>query len=231
MTTIEKITQVQQRIKQACENAHRDPEDVTLLAISKKKPTSMIREAWNNGLHHFGENYIQEWRAKNEELEDLKMEGLHWHITGPLQKNKCKYVAGKVALIHTISSLSLLEEIAKRTPKEIIQPVLIQCNLSKEATKSGFQEIEQIEQLLTSHHHWKNIDIQGFMVLPPFSENPEDSRSHFHQLQMLREKLRSTTGLPLPHLSMGMSADLEIAIEEGATIVRVGTAIFGQRVS
>ncbi len=229
MTLKENIQKVQARLQIAAEKAHRNPEEITLLAVSKLKPHSMIRDAWDLGLAHFGENYVKEWREKYEKLEDLRSQGLKWHLTGPLQRNKCKYVAGKMDLIHTISSAHLLDELSKRLSKGQRQAVLLQCNLAKESTKSGFQEISEIEELLAQRHHWPQIDIQGLMVIPPFSSDPEASRPHFRQLAELREQLRRSTGLPLPHLSMGMSADLEVAIEEGATIIRVGTAIFGPR--
>lgn len=229
MSITQRLAQVQQRIADACEQAKRDPAEITLLAVSKTKPPADIRTAWDAQQIHFGENYVQEWREKHEELQDLQEQGLQWHFIGHLQRNKCKYIAGHISLIHTVDSLSLLRELEKRTPPTTRQAVLLQLNLAQEGTKSGLQALEQLDPLLAPTQPWERISIQGLMAIPPYDPDPEASRHHFQQLKQAQQALQERHNLPLPQLSMGMSHDLEVAIQEGATIVRVGTAIFGPR--
>lgn len=226
-TLPERIQQVLERFHQTCEKAGRDPNDVTLLAVSKWKPAADIRTAWENGLHQFGESYVQEWKDKRLELEDLEADGLKWHIIGHLQRNKCKYIAGKVNLIHSVDSISLLKEINRRTPEGAVQSVLLQFNVGEEDSKSGFITLDDAREAL--QQDWPRLSIEGLMTLPPYMAEPEEVRPYFRQLREWREQLRQEFELPLPHLSMGMSHDLEVAIAEGSTCVRVGTAIFGPR--
>lgn len=222
-----RIAEVQTRIVRACEKAGRLPSEIMLLAVSKTKPVQDIREAWACGLRQFGENYVQEWQSKHQALSDLEQQGLQWHIIGHLQTNKCKYIAGKVALIHSVDSVALLHELEKRTPDGLQQPVLLQFNMGQEASKSGWQHLEDVQDIFS--HPWRKVVIQGLMALPPYWEEAENVRPFFHQLFLWREQLQQTTGFPLPMLSMGMSHDLEVAIEEGSTCIRIGTAIFGER--
>ncbi|TNE48210.1 MAG: YggS family pyridoxal phosphate-dependent enzyme [Deltaproteobacteria bacterium] len=228
-TLPERIQDVLRRFHQACEQAGRDPSEVTLLAVSKWKPASAIRTAWEHGLRQFGESYVQEWKDKRLELEDLEAEGLKWHIIGHLQRNKCKYIAGEVSLIHSVDSMSLLNEINRRTPEGSVQSVLLQFNVGQEDSKSGFVTLDDAREAL--QQDWPRLSIDGLMTLPPYMAEPEEVRPFFRQLHEWRERLRQEFGLPFPHLSMGMSHDLEVAIAEGSTCVRVGTAIFGPRES
>ncbi|HAA57019.1 MAG TPA: YggS family pyridoxal phosphate-dependent enzyme [Myxococcales bacterium] len=224
----ERFNQVKQRIQIACDHANRSADEITLLAISKTQPVEALLEVWQEGQSCFGENYVQEWRSKYEALHTLESEGLTWHFTGRLQRNKCKYLAGKVGLIHTIDSLSLLKEVEKRTPEGHTQDVLIQLNLAQEESKSGFQTIEELRSIFQPETPWKRIKLCGLMTIPP-QGTEEETRAHFRQIKQAQQTLQSQYAIELPELSMGMSGDLEIAIEEGATIIRVGTAIFGQR--
>lgn len=226
-TLPERIKVVQDRFHQACEAANRDPSEVTLLAVSKRKPTSDIRLAWELGLTQFGESYVQEWQNKREELEDLEQDGLQWHIIGHLQRNKCKYIAGNVSLIHSVDSLSLLKELNKRTPEGSQQSVLLQFNVGHEDSKSGFVTLEDAKEAL--QQEWPRLSIEGLMTLPPYMAAPEEVRPFFRQISQWREELQQEFGVALPHLSMGMSHDMEVAIAEGSTCVRIGTAIFGNR--
>jgi len=202
------LAEVNDRIARACARAGRDVRQIKLVAVSKLQPVEKLREAVAAGHTVFGENYAQELREKSAALPDAE-----WHFIGALQTNKVKMVAGKVALIHTCDRLSLAKELAKRGP----QRVLLEVNVGREQQKAGVLPddapllLEQIRGL---------VQVEGLMCIPPASGDP---RPHFRALRELAEKLR------LRELSMGMSADYEAAIEEGATIVRVGTAIFGER--
>jgi pyridoxal phosphate enzyme (YggS family) len=194
------------------------PPGVTLVAVSKTQPAGAIREAYAAGQRDFGENYVQEWREKAEALADLP--GLAWHFIGSLQTNKVKYLAGRVALVHTVDREELGREIAKRWDKAGARArVLVEVNLGGEESKGGCAaaDVPGLVEVLRGH---PALDVVGLTCIPPPQEDP---RAHFRELRALRDRLG------LVELSMGMSGDYPVAIEEGSTIVRVGTAIFGAR--
>jgi hypothetical protein len=208
----EGLAEVRARIAAACARAGRDPGSVKLVAVSKTKPIEMLREAIQAGQSSFGENYAQEFRDKREALPDLD-----WHFIGALQTNKVKYVAGKASLVHTCDRLALLQELSKRAPAP--QRVLLEINVGEEPQKAGVLP-EDAARLLDEARALPRLEPVGLMCIPPAEGDP---RPRFRALRELAEKLG------LSELSMGMTADFEIAIEEGATLVRVGTAIFGAR--
>lgn len=194
------------------------PAGVTLVAVSKTQPPEAIREAHAAGQRDFGENYVQEWREKAEALADLP--GLTWHFIGSLQTNKVKYLAGKVGLVHTVDREELGREIAKRWEKAGARArVLVEVNLGGEESKGGCRP-DAVPGLVERLRLLPALDVAGLTCIPPPDDDP---RPHFRALRALRD------GLGLAELSMGMSGDYPVAIEEGATIVRVGTAIFGER--
>jgi pyridoxal phosphate enzyme (YggS family) len=194
------------------------PDGVTLVAVSKSQPAEAVREAFAAGQRHFGENYVQEWRDKAEALSDLP--GIAWHFIGSLQTNKVKYLAGKVALVHTVDREELGREIAKRWEKAFARArVLVEVNLGGEASKGGCAAGD-VPGLVERLRALPALDVAGLTCIPPPEEDP---RPHFVALRALRDRLG------LAELSMGMSGDYPVAIEEGATLVRVGTAIFGER--
>lgn len=194
------------------------PPGVTLLAVSKAQPAEAVRQAYAAGQRHFGENYVQEWRDKAEALADLP--DIAWHFVGSLQSNKVKYLVGRVALVHTVDRLDLAREISRRSAqKGVATGVLLEVNVAGEASKSGCAPGE-VPELAEAVRALPALDLRGLMCVPPAEGDP---RPHFRALRALRDRLG------LAELSMGMSGDYPAAIEEGATIVRVGTAIFGER--
>lgn len=194
------------------------PPGVALVAVSKSQPVEAVRQAYRAGQRVFGENYVQEWRDKAESLADLP--DLSWHFVGSLQTNKAKYLVGRVALIHTVDRLALGQEIARRSlQRGLVTPVLLEVNVGAEATKSGCAP-EEAPRLAEALRALGGVELRGLTCIPPPGEDP---RPHFRALRGLRDRLG------LAELSMGMSADYLEAVEEGATIVRVGTAIFGER--
>ncbi len=225
MSTIrENYLNVMQRIEKAAQKAGRDPKEVKLVAVSKTVEVERIREAIDAGVSILGENYVQEARKKIEEIGRQ----VEWHFIGHLQTNKAKYAVRLFDLIHSVDSLSLAEELNRRAQKENqIIKVMIEVNLSGEASKFGTEE-EKAFELAKEIYRLKNLSLVGLMTMPPYFDSPELSRPYFIQLRQLKERLEKE-GIPLKELSMGMSNDFEIAIEEGATYVRVGTAIFGPR--
>lgn len=210
-------------IDEACKNASRNRSEVTLVAVSKLHPIESIKEIAACGQKDFGENYIQEALKKIEEMPDL-----NWHVIGPIQSKKTKEIINKFDIIHTLASDSLLAELAKRIPENTTQKVLLQINLAREEQKSGLL-IEDIPPFMEKALQVKQIDIAGLMCMPPFDIPAETTRAYFAQMRKLKEKMETYYGINLPHLSMGMSHDFEDAIKEGATIIRVGTDIFGVR--
>jgi pyridoxal phosphate enzyme (YggS family) len=208
---VEGLIRVRERIALACARAGRDPASVTLVAVSKTQPVERLREAFEAGQRVFGENYAQELRAKADALP-----GAEWHFIGALQTNKARIVVGRAALIHTCDRLSLARELAKRAAS---QRVLLEVNIGREPQKSGALP-QDVPALLDAVRALPTLRCEGLMCIPPAAGDP---RPHFRALRELAGKLG------LRELSMGMSADYETAIEEGATIVRVGTAIFGAR--
>ncbi len=227
MTIAENLAAIQTRIAAACHRAGRDPGTVRLVAVSKTVPMAEVEAAVRAGQGLFGENYVQELVAKADGIS-LPVE---WHFIGALQSNKVKYLRERVALIHSVDRISLAEEIDRQWGNlGRDAEILLQVNLGGEATKSGTDAAGLIE-LATKAAQLPHLRIRGLMALPPWEEDPEAVRPHFRRL---RELARSIAGLALPRttmteLSMGMSHDFEVAIEEGATLVRVGTALFGER--
>ncbi len=221
------LAEINRRIHSAAEKAGRDPALVRLVAVSKTRPADDIREAFQAGQAVFGENYIQELVPKLAEVH----EAVQWHVIGHLQSNKVKYIAGQVALIHSVDRISLAQEIDRQWGKlGTICDILIQVNISGEATKSGTTE-EGAIQLVRECALLPNIRVRGLMTMPPFFDDPDAARPYFSELRRLSEVIAAhqIAGVTMVELSMGMSGDFEAAIEEGATLVRVGTAIFGGR--
>jgi len=221
----EHLNSIQQRIRAACERAGRAPDSVTLLAVSKTHPPETIRAAADCGQLFFGENKIQEAKAKIP----LCPGKCRWHFIGHLQSNKVRDAVELFEMVESVDSLSLAQEINKRCEQAAKKmPVLLEVNVAGEASKSGYQpeklmaELKELNQLL-------RIEIHGLMTVPPWAPEMEKSRPHFRRLRELKTQCEQILGAPLPHLSMGMSGDFEVAIEEGATLVRIGTALFGSR--
>lgn len=218
-----KIQEIEQRLAGACERAGRKREEVLLLGASKYANAEKIREAYQCGVRVFGESRAQDFLKKFEELKDLPID---WHFIGNLQTNKVKYIIDKVSLIHSLDRPSLAEEIQKRAERlGKVQDVLIEVNVGREETKGGVYE-EDLEKLFEYCLSLKNLRVLGLMAIPPYKENPQEVRPYFVKLRKLKEKLEELYKIKLPHLSMGMSGDFEVAVEEGATIVRIGSAIF-----
>jgi pyridoxal phosphate enzyme (YggS family) len=224
----QRVEAVETRIRRACAAVGRERDEVTLVAVSKTKPVAMIREAYALGVRDFGENYAQELRDKSRELADL--DGLRWHFIGPLQRNKAQYVVGTAALIEAVASSELIERIEQLAARhERVQDVLLQVNISGEASKSGAPP-EEVAELLARTAERPHVRCTGLMTMPPLFDDPERAAPIFDALQRLRdEHAASAAGADLTQLSMGMSSDVEVAIAHGATIVRVGSAIFGPR--
>jgi PLP dependent protein len=219
------LNAIQQRIAAACARAGRELGSVTLLAVTKSQPPQAIQEAAQLGLTLFGENKIQEAKAKIP----LCPGRLRWHMIGHLQTNKCRDAVELFEMIQSVDSLHLAEEINKRADQAAkTMPILLEVNIVGEASKFGYQperllaEFKQINAL-------PRLEIHGLMTVPPWAPIPEKARPVFRRLRELKEQCAQVLGAPLPHLSMGMTGDFEVAIEEGATIVRIGTAIFGER--
>ena len=212
------------KIKLAAERVGRKEESVKLVAVTKTVDVSKIKEAIRAGIKIIGENRVQEAREK---FKDIGKE-VEWHLIGHLQTNKVKYIFDIFSLIHSVDSLLLSEEIQRRAENKGLETdILIEVNLSGEKTKFGILP-EKAINFVKDISRFKNINIMGLMTIPPFSESPEDSRKYFKMLRMLRDDIQKE-GIEMKELSMGMSNDFEAAVEEGATMVRIGTAIFGER--
>jgi PLP dependent protein len=226
MGEIEKnVSRIREKIEQAAAKVGREARGIKLMAVTKTVSVEMIREAMAAGVTIFGENYVQEATAK---VEEIGRSGIQWHLIGHLQTNKAKYAVRLFDLIHSVDSLTLARELDKRAAaagKSV--DCLIEVNLSQEASKFGVSK-ERTPELAHACKELKNISLRGLMTMPPYADDPEASRPYFIALRELREEIAGS-GIPLPELSMGMSTDFEVAIEEGATIVRVGRAIFGER--
>lgn len=218
---------VKENIRQACERAGRSPEEVTLIAVSKTKPLSDIEEVMQTGCIDFGENKVQELCDKEEHVS----KPVHWHLIGHLQTNKVKYIVDKAALIHSVDSFKLAQCINKEAAKkDVVVPVLIQVNIAEEDTKFGLSKEETIP-VIEEISKLPNVKIKGLMTIAPFVDNPEDNRIHFQNLRQLFVDIKDKTidNVDMNILSMGMTGDYQVAVEEGATMVRVGTGIFGAR--
>lgn len=224
---LENYREVEARVRKACERSGRDRREVTLIAVSKTKPVSMIREAMEAGAKVFGENKVQELCEKYEMLP----KDLHWHMIGHLQRNKVKYVVDKAELIHSVDSLRLAEEISKEAVRKNLQAkILIEVNVAEEESKFGVR-MEETEDLIRQISVLPNICINGLMTIAPYVTDPEENRPIFRSLRKLAVdiKMKNIDNVHMDVLSMGMTGDYEVAIEEGATMVRVGTGIFGER--
>jgi PLP dependent protein len=226
---LESATAVFKKMSHAAMRAGRKPEDVRLVAVTKTVGIDEIRKATDIGLRVFGENKVQEAKEKisNLQLEILDMK-VEWHLIGPLQRNKAKYAVRLFDLIHSLASEGLAEDLNKEAGKTgKVQRVLIQVKLSEEETKNGVSE-QELPLLVEKMSRFGNLKLEGLMTMPPFFDDPELARPFFRRLRELRDGLEKN-GFILPELSMGMSNDYEVAIQEGATLVRIGTAIFGER--
>ncbi len=224
----ENLAKIKNRIRLACEKSGRNPEDITLIAVSKTKPNEAIIEACISGQLHFGENRMQELQDK---MESVELPGIQWHMIGTMQSNKIKYIADRVDWIHSVSKAKYLDEIEKRAASaDRTIHVLIQVNISGEDQKSGC-EIDELAGILEHAKSFPHIKIRGLMGMATFTDNPEDVRDEFALLRTTLENHQYLNGgnIELKELSMGMSGDFEVAIEEGSTMVRVGSAIFGAR--
>lgn len=226
-TIQENIKAVEDRIAAECQKAGRDPEDVTLIAVSKTKPVEMLREAYEYGCRDFGENKVQELLDKYEEMP----RDIRWHMIGHLQRNKVKYIVDKVYLIHSVDSLRLAEEISKEAVKKnVCVNILVEVNVANEETKFG-TTCEEVKQLVQDIAKLPNICVKGLMTIAPFVENAEKNRPFFSKLKKISVDImgENIDNITMENLSMGMTGDYEVAVSEGATCVRVGTGIFGAR--
>ena len=224
---LDNLKDVEERIQAACDRSGRKREDVLLVAVSKTKPVEMIEEVMTAGIVDFGENKPQELRDKYEVLP----QNLRFHMIGHLQTNKIKYVIDRVVLIHSIDSIHLAEAVNAEAKKHNrIMPVLVEVNVAQEESKSGFL-VEKTENAIREIAKLSNIRVEGLMTIAPFVENAEENRQYFVKLRKLSVDIaaKNIDNVTMHHLSMGMSGDYEVAIEEGATMVRVGTGIFGER--
>lgn len=223
----ENLKKVEEKICAACKRAGRKREEITLIAVSKTKPIEMIKEAMQENILEFGENKVQEMTNKIEQMK----EPLHWHFIGHLQRNKVKYIVDKVFLIHSVDSVRLAKQISQEAEKkQIICNILLEVNIANEVSKYGLKPNEVIEaakQIAVLPY----IHIQGLMTVAPFVENSEENRIHFQNMKklMVDIKQKNIDNISMDILSMGMTNDYEIAIEEGATMIRIGTGIFGER--
>ena len=227
MSVCENYRAVEEKVANACKRAGRSREDVTLIAVSKTKPVSMIEELLPLGVRDFGENKVQELTAKEEVLP----KDIRWHMIGHLQRNKVKYVIDKACLIHSVDSLRLAQEISKEAVKhDLVMPVLVEVNVAGEESKFGVS-VEEAPSLVEEVSKLPGIQVNGLMTIAPYVEDPEENRYVFRNLRKLSVDIREKNfdNVTMNVLSMGMTGDYEVAIEEGATHVRVGTGIFGER--
>lgn len=219
----ENLEDIEARISAACEKAGRVRDEVKLVAVSKTKPAEAVMEAAGVGQILFGENKVQEAQLKISRCP----QNLQWHLIGHLQSNKARIAAsGLFRMIHSVDSEKLMRALDLHASSPL--PILIQVNVSGEGSKSGCAP-EEAAALIDAANSCSQVEVHGLMTIPPFTPDPEKTRVHFSNLRQLRDRLQEETGTPLPELSMGMSHDFEIAIEEGATLVRVGSDIFGTR--
>jgi pyridoxal phosphate enzyme (YggS family) len=222
-----RLENVNDRINKAALTCGRDPENIRLVAVSKTIPANRVKEAIELGVTILGENYVQEARDKFNVLGTYPVS---WHFIGHLQTNKAKYAVRLFDLIHSVDTLKLARELDKQAKKvNKFQDILIQINVGKEPSKSG-SDMENAANLIKDIVRLENLSLKGLMAMPPFFNNPEKARPYFIALRNLRDQIQKTLpGVALDELSMGMTGDFEVAIEEGATFVRIGTAIFGER--
>lgn len=225
MGLAENIATLRQRILAACARAGRDPASVQLVAVSKHQPAEVVNEAARLGLNLFGENRVQEAKAK---IPDCSVR-LRWHLIGHLQSNKCRDAVQLFDMVESVDGLALARELDRRAGESAkTLPILLQVNVAGESTKFGYSP-EQVLADLTGLNALRHLEIHGLMTIAPYASDPERARPVFRRLRELKDSCEQALGAPLPHLSMGMSGDFEVAIEEGATLIRVGTALFGAR--
>lgn len=223
----ENLAEVQSRVEQACKRAGRDVAEVTLIAVSKTKPVTDLQEIYNAGVRDFGENKVQEMCDKMEKMP----KDINWHMIGHLQRNKVKYIVGNVTLIHSVDSYRLAEEINIQAKKKgIVVPILVEVNIADETTKFGVSKEDAME-LVRQIASLDALSIKGLMTIAPYVVDPEENRAYFRKIKELSVDIdnQNIDNVSMDILSMGMTGDFEVAIEEGATMVRVGTGIFGKR--
>ena len=223
----ENLEEVREKIRQACQRSGRREEDVTLISVSKTKPVEMLREAYESGSRDFGENRVQEIMEKYGQMP----EDVRWHMIGHLQKNKVRQVIDKAVLIHSVHTVELAEQIEKDAAKrDLTVDILLEVNVAEEESKFGFRT-EEVEAAVMKIKEFPHVHIKGLMTIAPFVSNSEDNREVFKKLYQLYVDIRSKNidNVNMSVLSMGMTGDYEVAVEEGATMIRVGTGIFGAR--
>ena len=225
----ENLKKVEEKIEKACERSGRSRSDVTLIAVSKTKPIEMMQEAMQAGVSIFGENKVQEMCDKIEKISNK----LNWHLIGHLQRNKVKYIVDKACLIHSVDSLRLAQQIDSEAKKEnVICNILIEVNIAGEESKFGVSK-DQVKELLEEIKELTNVHVKGLMTIAPYVEDAEENRGYFREMNKLfidmRQENADNDNIDMEILSMGMTGDYQVAIEEGATMVRVGTGIFGAR--
>lgn len=223
----ENLAKTRENIEKACCNAGRDTKDVTLIAVSKTKPVSMLMEAYACGCREFGENKVQELVEKYEAMP----KDIHWHMIGHLQRNKVKYIVDKVVMIHSVDSLKLAEEISREAVKKnVTVSILIEVNVAEEESKFGVK-VQDALPLIMQAALLPGISIKGLMTIAPYVENSEENRQYFEILRQLAVDIttKNIDNVSMNVLSMGMTGDYMVAVEEGATLVRVGTGVFGER--
>lgn len=223
----ENLQQVNANIEKACAAVGRAPGEVTLVAVSKTKPVSMLQEAYDAGARVFGENKVQEIMDKYDQLPS----DIQWHMIGHLQRNKVKYIIDKVAMIHSVDSLRLAQTIEQEAAKkDLVMPILLEVNVAEEDTKFGLK-VEEVLPLLEQISSFSHIQVKGLMTIAPFVENPEENREVFRTLKKLSVDIsaKNINNVTMSVLSMGMTGDYQVAVQEGSTMVRVGTGIFGER--
>lgn len=223
----ENLEEVREKIRQACQRSGRREEDVTLISVSKTKPVEMLREAYEAGSRDFGENRVQEIMEKYGQMP----EDVRWHMIGHLQKNKVRQVIDKAVLIHSVDTVELAEQIEKDAGKrDLTVDILLEVNVAEEESKFGFRT-EEVEAAVMKIKEFPHVHIKGLMTIAPFVSNSEDNREVFKKLYQLYVDIRSKNidNVNMSVLSMGMTGDYEVAVEEGATMIRVGTGIFGAR--
>lgn len=228
MDILANMKEVQERVAAACKRSNRDPKEVTILPVSKNHPAEDIQTLYDAGWRDFGENYVQELRNKHDELPD----DIHWHMIGHLQRNKVKYIASYIQAIHSVDTIKLLHTIEKEGRKaERVIPVLIEVNVGREESKFGVMpDLEDCMALANEALELPHVKLRGLMTSAPYYDDIEKDRSIFRKLkELLNDMNAANDQLQLDVLSMGMTHDFEIAVEEGSTCVRVGTAIFGKR--
>ena len=223
----ENLQSVEKTIQAACDKSRRTRSDVTLIAVSKTKPVEMLQEIYDAGVRDFGENKVQEICEKYDKMPN----DIRWHMIGHLQRNKVKYIIDKVCMIHSVDSYRLAEEINIQAKKhQLVMPVLLEINIAKEQTKFGVTKEDAI-LLAEEMAHLTNLKVEGLMAVAPYVENAEDNRKYFQEIRQLAVDIqhKNIDNIDMHVLSIGMTGDYVVAIEEGASMVRVGTGIFGSR--